>query len=176
MNGGSRSPRHTKTERTTKARPNTTKRPRPGELAGGSMATIRLPVHPLCGERVEIVARYGRHALRVEQPDGQLRLLPIAWTDLAPRPAALTVQGRPVRLAPGALRELAAWVVARLGRREASEKLDAGEADARKLKGDAAPTDGAAVPHRAGEDPPLVGQAGPPRAGRRGGRQTRGRQ
>jgi hypothetical protein len=44
------------------------------------MATIRLPVHPLCGERVEIVARYGRHALRVEQPDGQLRLLPIAWT------------------------------------------------------------------------------------------------
>jgi hypothetical protein len=140
------------------------------------MATIRLPVHPLCGERVEIIARYGRHALRVEQPDGQLRLLPIAWTDLAPRPAALTVQGRPVRLAPGALRELAAWVGARTSRPESSEKLDAGEADARTLKGDAAPTDGAAVPHRAGEDPPLVGQAGPPRAGRRGGRQTRGRQ
>jgi hypothetical protein len=67
------------------------------------MATIRLPVHPLYGERVEIIARYGRHALRVEQPDGQLRLLPIAWTDLAPRPAALTVQGRSVRLAPGAV-------------------------------------------------------------------------
>jgi len=33
------------------------------------MATIRLPVHPLYGERVEVVARYGRHALRVEQPD-----------------------------------------------------------------------------------------------------------
>ena len=64
------------------------------------MATIRLPVHPLYGERVEIVARYGRHALRVEQPDGQLRLLPVAWTDLVPRPAALAVQGRPVRLAP----------------------------------------------------------------------------
>jgi len=51
------------------------------------MESIRLPVHPLCGERVEIGARYGRHALRVEQPDGQPRLLPIAWTDLAPRPA-----------------------------------------------------------------------------------------
>jgi hypothetical protein len=139
------------------------------------MATIRLPVHPLCGERVEIVARYGRHALRVEQPDGQLRLLPAAWTDLVPRPAALTVQGCPVRLAPSALRELTAWVGARISRRESSEKLDAVKTDARKLKGDAAPTDGAAVPHRAGEDPPLVGQAGPPRAGRRGGRQTRGR-
>jgi hypothetical protein len=136
------------------------------------MATIRLPVHPLYGERVEIVARYGRHALRVEQPDGQLRLLPIAWTDLAPRPAVLMVKGRPVRLAPGALCELAAWVVARI---ESSEKLDAGEADARKLKGDAAPTDGAAVHHHDGEGPPLVGQAGPPRAGRRGVRQQRGR-
>jgi hypothetical protein len=152
-----------------------TKPPRTDVRASGSMATIRLPVHPLCGERVDIIARYGRHALRVEQPDGQLRLLPIAWTDLAPRPAALTVQGRPVRLAPGVLRELATWVGARMSRSESSEKLDAVEADARKLKGDAAPTDGAAGPHRAGEGPPLVGQAGPPRAGRRGGRQTRGR-
>ena len=139
------------------------------------MATIRLPVHPLYGQQVEVVERYGRHALRAEQPDGQLRLLPIAWTDLAPRAAAMTVKGRPVRLAPGALRELAAWVAARMSSRESSEKLDAGEADARKLKGDAAPTDGAAVHHRDGEGPPLVGQAGPPRAGRRGGRQTRGR-
>ncbi|MBI4589739.1 MAG: ATP-binding protein [Candidatus Rokubacteria bacterium] len=44
----------------------------------------------------------------MEQPDGQLRLLPIAWTDLAPRAAAMTVKGRPVRLAPGALRKLTA--------------------------------------------------------------------
>jgi hypothetical protein len=27
-----------------------------------------LPVHPLYGKRVEVVARYGRYALRVEQP------------------------------------------------------------------------------------------------------------
>ena len=139
------------------------------------MATIRLPVHPLCGERVEIIARYGRHALRVEQPDGQLRLLPIAWTDLAPRPAALTVQGRPVRLAPGALRELAAWVAARISRRRSPEKVDSMHGDTRKLKLDAAPTDGAAVRHHDGEDCSLVEQAGPPRVGRRGGGQQRGR-
>jgi hypothetical protein len=57
------------------------------------MATIRLAVHPLYGERVEILARYGRDGLRVEQPDGQLRVLPVAWTDLVPRPAALAVRG-----------------------------------------------------------------------------------
>ncbi len=61
-------------------------------LGSGPIATIRLPVHPLYGERVEVVARYGRHALRVEQPDGQLRLLPVAWTDLVPRPAALALR------------------------------------------------------------------------------------
>jgi len=138
------------------------------------MATIRLPVHPLCGERVEIVARYGRHALRVEQPDGQLRLLPVAWTDLVPRPAALTMKGRPVRLAPGAVRELGAWVAARISSGRSPEKLDALEGDARKLKRDAAPPDGAAVPHHDGEGPPLVGQASPPRAGRRSVRQKRG--
>ena len=32
------------------------------------MATIRLPVHPLYAERVEIVARYGRHALPWNSP------------------------------------------------------------------------------------------------------------
>ena len=142
-------------------------------LASGPTATIRLPVHPLYGEHVDVVERYGRHALRVEQPDGQLRLLPIAWTDRVPRPAALTVKGQPVRLAPAALRELAGWVAARI-RRESPEKLDAVDGHARKVKQDAAPTDGAAVPHHDGGAPPLVEQAGPPRAGRRGGRQKRG--
>ncbi len=140
------------------------------------MATIRLPVHPLYGERVEVVARYGRHALRVEQPDGQLRLLPIAWTDLVPRPAALTVKGRPVRLAPPALRELGAWVAARITSPRSPEKLDSGGSDAHKLKRDAAPPDGAAVRHHHdGEHASLVEQAGAPSAGCRGGRQKRGR-
>ena len=139
------------------------------------MATIRLPVHPLYGERVEVVARYGRHALRVEQPDGQLKLLPVAWTDLVPRPAALAVQGRPVRLAPDALRELGAWVAARISRRGSPEKVDAVDGDAHKLKLDAAPPDGAAVRHHDGEQASLVEQAGSPSAGRRGVRQKRGR-
>jgi len=139
------------------------------------MATIRLPVHPLYGEQVEVVERYGRHALRVEQPDGQLRLLPVTWTDLVPRQAALAVKGRPVRLAPEALRELGAWVAARVSHRRAPEKVDAVDADARRLKRDAAPPDGAAVHHHDGEGPPLVEQAGPPRAGRRSVRQQRGR-
>ena len=138
------------------------------------MATIRLPVHPRYGERVEVVARYGRHALRVEQPDGHLRLLPVAWTDLVPRPAALAVKGRPVRLAPNGLRELGAWIAARISPRRAAEKVAAVDADAPKLKLDAAPPDGAAVRHHDGEDPPLVEQASSPRAGRRGGRPTRG--
>jgi hypothetical protein len=139
------------------------------------MATIRLPGHPLYGERVEVVARYGRHALRVEQPDGQLRLLPVTWTDRVPRPAALAVQGRPVRLAPEALRELGAWVAARIDRGRASQRLDGGEADAPELKLDAAPTDGGAGKHRDGAARTLVGQAGPSRAGGRSQRQKRGR-
>ncbi len=138
------------------------------------MATIRLPVHPLYGERVEVVARYGRHALRVEQPDGQPRLLPVGWTDLVPRPAALTLKGRPVRLAPETLRELGAWVAARISHCRAPEKVDAVDVDARRLKLDAALPDGAAVPHPDGEGPPVVEQAGPPRVGRRGRRQQRG--
>ena len=144
-------------------------------LASGPTATIRLPVHPLYGERVEVVARYGRHALRVEQPDGQLRLLPVAWTDRVPRPAALAVRGRPVRLAPDALRELGAWVAARTSSRRSPDKLDSVAGDARELKLDAAPPDGAAVRHHDEETPTLVEQAGPPRAGRRGGRPKRGR-
>ncbi len=139
------------------------------------MATIRLPVHPLYGQQVEVVERYGRHALRVEQPNGQLRLLPVAWTDLVPRPAALAVQGRPVRLAPEALRELGAWVAARLRSPRSPEKLDAGAGDARKLKHDAAPPDGAAERHHDGENSSLVEQAGSPSASRRGVRQKRGR-
>jgi hypothetical protein len=144
-------------------------------LGSGPIVTIRLPVHPLYRKRVEVVDRYGRHALRVEQPDGQLRLLPVAWTDLVPRPAALALRGRRVRLAPEALRELGAWVAARITSRGSPEKLDSIAGDARELNGDAASTDGAAMLHHDGETLTLVEQAGPPCAGRRGGRQKRGR-
>jgi len=144
-------------------------------LASGPTTAIRLPVHPLCGARLEVVARYGRHALRVEQPEGQRRLRRVAWTDWVPRPPALAVKGRPVRLVPDALRELGAWVAARITRCGPPEKLDSAEADARKLNLDAAPPDGAVGPHHAGESPPLVEQAGPSRAGRGSTRPKRGR-
>jgi hypothetical protein len=124
---------------------------------------------------VEIIERYGRHGLRVEQPDDQIRLLPVAWTDLLPRSASPVIQGRVARLAPEALRQLSAWVVARMST-GAPEKLDSIEADARNLKRDAAPADdGVAVHHRDGEGPSLVEQAGPPCPGRRSERQKRGR-
>ena len=55
------------------------------------------------------------------------------------------------------------------------KKLDSIAGDARELTLDAAPTDGAAVPHHDGETFTLVEQAGPSRAGRRGVRQKRGR-
>ncbi len=129
---------------------------------------MRLPVHPPYGERVEILARYG---LRVEQPDGQLRVLPVAWTDLVPRPAALAVRGQPVRLAPEALRELGAWVAARIDGCRSSENLDFGEANAPELTLDAAPTDGVAGQHREGAALTLVEQARPSRAGGRSKRQ-----
>jgi hypothetical protein len=112
----------------------------------------------------------------VEQADGQLRLLPVAWTDLVPQPAALAVEGRPVRLAPDALRELGAWVAARISiLSRSSEKLDCGEANARELKLDAAPTDGVAGEHGDGAALTLVEQAGPTRPGGRSERQKRGR-
>ena len=142
---------------------------------GGPTTRIRLPVHPRYGERVEVVARYGHHGLRVEQPDGQLRLVPVAWTDLVPRPPALVLMGRPVPLAPDALRELGAWVAARVSRQGSPEKLDSVDDDTRELKVDAAPTDGAAVPHHDGKTLTLVEQARPSRAGRRSGRPKRGR-
>ena len=144
-------------------------------LGSGPIATIRLPVHPLYRKQVEVVGRYGRHALRVEQPDGQLRLLPVAWTDLVPRRAALALRGRRVRLAPEALRELGAWVAARITSHGSPEKLDSIAGDARELNGDATPTDGAAMFPHDGETLTLVEQAGPPRAGRRGVRPKRGR-
>jgi hypothetical protein len=135
-----------------------------------------LPVHPLHGQRVEIVACHGRHAVRVEQPDGQLRLLPITWTDLVPWPEAMAIRGRPVRLAPKAVGELTAWVAARISRDGAPEKLDGLGADASQLKLDAGPADGAVVHYHDGATLTLVGQAGPPRTGRRGGPPQRGPQ
>jgi len=38
-----------------------------------------------------VIAAYGRGAVWVEMSDGKLRLLPLAWTSLHPRPDPLAV-------------------------------------------------------------------------------------
>ncbi len=61
-----------------------------------------------------MLSAYGRNAVSAEAPDGELRLLPVAWTTLRVRPEPLAFGGRPVRLAPQALLELTQWVAVRL--------------------------------------------------------------
>ena len=147
---------------------------------------------------------YGRDAVWVETSDGKLRLLPLAWTTLRPRPEPLAVEGRAVRLAPEALRELTAWVAARAPEPEASDggRIAAGgttneggqevghfDKHMQTRDPDGAPSDPAGGPARGGggdvragardpsrRDPPaaMVGQAGSPGAGRRE-RQDRGK-
>jgi hypothetical protein len=57
----------------------------------------------------------------VDVSDILLLKLPVAWTTLCPRAEPLAVKGRTVRLAPEALRELAAWVAARVPDAKAQE-------------------------------------------------------
>src|SRR5262249_49152122 len=119
-----------------------------------------------------VVSPYGRHAIWAETSDGKLRLLPLAWTSLQPRPAPLALDGRPVRLDPAALREMAAWVVARRPARRFRDREEvAMRIGEREKRGD-----GSAGPGPAGAEPAaaVVGQAGPPDAARGGERRERG--
>jgi hypothetical protein len=78
-----------------------------------SEETITLRIHPLFGQPILVLRRYGPDAV---------------WAEL---------QGRPVRLAPEAVRALAGWVTARLDRtaiatrrlfsRAAKKKAEGGE-------------------------------------------------
>src|SRR5262249_30261652 len=119
-----------------------------------------------------LVAADGRHAVGAGPPDGRLRLLPLAWTSLQPRPAPLALDGRPVRLDPAALREMAAWVVARRPARRFRDREEVamriGEREKR--------VDGSAWPRPAGAEPAAaaVGQAGPRDAAGGGERRERG--
>jgi hypothetical protein len=74
---------------------------------------VDLAVHPRYGEELTIVSAHGRNGVWAETSDGQLRVLPIAWTTLQPRASALVLGERQVRLAPDALRQLAHWVATR---------------------------------------------------------------
>ncbi len=88
---------------------------------------VTLAIHPRFGEELPVRQTYGRSAVWVETPEERLIKLPRAWTTLFPRTDPLTAQGRPVRLAPDALRELAAWVAARTADAEARNGKDGQE-------------------------------------------------
>jgi hypothetical protein len=76
-------------------------------------ATITLPGHPHCGEKVSIIASFGPDMVRVELADGRLRLLPVRWTSLCPAWVS-EWRGRQVRFPVESLRALAKWVSARV--------------------------------------------------------------
>jgi hypothetical protein len=88
---------------------------------------VTLAVHPRFGEELPVRRTYGRYAVWVETPEERLLRVPLAWTTLRPRADPLAVEGRTVRLAPEALRELAAWVATRTTDAEAHERKDGQE-------------------------------------------------
>lgn len=108
-----------------------------------------------------MISVYGKIAVWAETVDETLRLLPLAWTSLVPRPAPLALDGGVVRLAPEALRALASWV----GARTAGQGLDLDDREAQK-PGDCV---GKHVRARA-TAVAVVGQARAPQAQRRGER------
>jgi hypothetical protein len=87
---------------------------------------ITLGVHPWFGQEVVVLGPFGE-GIWGELPDGRTCYLPLSWTDWRPRPDPLALRGQPVRLAPEALRSLAAWI---RGRAEV-RKVDT--AESRKL-------------------------------------------
>lgn len=136
-----------------------------------SEETITLRVHPLFGQPILVLRRYGPDAVWAELQDGRLTILPIQWTSLRPRPKPLRYQGRPVRLAPEAVRALAGWVTARLEERATARRaLDVTQQRSHVPLNEGA--DAREVQHTkrggAGETSALVGEVGAPRAGGRG--------
>lgn len=148
---------------------------------------MTLAVHPRFGEQLAVRRTYGRSAVWVETPEERLFEVPRAWTTLCPRAEPLAALGRPVRLAPDALRELAAWVAARAADGEAHDGKNGQEvghfdkhmensdpdggvsdkpADRCEQHGVADARDGDCASTAAGRDAvaAVVGQAGPPGA------------
>jgi hypothetical protein len=73
-------------------------------------AKITLPIHPRVGEEVVVRRSHGVGIVLIETQDGGHLMVPLEWTDLKPAALLVAVSGRTVRLAPEALRELAAWI------------------------------------------------------------------
>jgi hypothetical protein len=153
---------------------------------GSGCATITLAVHPRYGEKVNVLSSFGNDRLQIEFADGCVRLLPVAWTSLAP-PSVAEFAGKPVRLALTGLKELAAWVAARgsdsnsSGRKlahfdKSKDNLARDGAASKRSSGKSAPASrrrgiaGQCSKHQAATS--LVEQVGPPRP--RGGSRRRG--
>lgn len=76
-------------------------------------ATITLGVHPQCGQKINVIAQFGRELVQAELPDGRLRLLPVRWTSLSP--STVTMHGGElVRFELIGLKLLAIWVASRV--------------------------------------------------------------
>lgn len=116
------------------------------------------------------MSTHGRRAVWTETSDGAQRLVPLRWTTLHPRADPLALNGAAVRLAPEALRELAAWVGARVPEADphAIEKL-APEIGRGEERGD-----GEHSPRGVASAVAVVGQTRSPSTGRRGARRKRG--
>jgi hypothetical protein len=146
---------------------------------------VTLLVHPRYGEEIAVLSTYGRRAVWAETSDGRLRLLPIAWTSLHPRGEPLALGGQPVRLAPQALLELAAWVVARvLDARGDGQEVGHFDKSSENRGSDGSTSDGTAGGAARGDgersspgsEPAaaVVGEVGSPSARRRAQRSARG--
>lgn len=151
------------------------------DQAPSGSAIITLKVHPLFGQTVRIRSRHGPAALWVETAGGRVAIVPRSWTDRGDNAIPLEVDGRAVRLAPEALRALAAWVDDRRGVAGASSpdrrkvghgrELDMSSDHGRVLSA----TTGAQVRHAsAPRDAAVVEQAGAPGTDGGGTRRTGG--
>jgi hypothetical protein len=118
----------------------------------------------MVGQELAVRSSYGPDIVQAETGEGELRLLPLAWTSLRPRRAPLDHLGQAVRLDPEALLELAAWVEARKGRSASAgsgklaPEIGAGENRIQDVQGTRRGADSADA---------LVGQAHSPDAGSR---------
>lgn len=75
-----------------------------------SESRITLAVHPRCGETIWILSSHGADEVCVELLDSDVRIMPVAWTSLYPRPTKLSINGRDVRLAPDSAVPIACWI------------------------------------------------------------------
>jgi len=79
-----------------------------------SCTKITLAAHPACGESVRVVKGYGSDAVCVEMPNGDCRIVPVAWTSLAPPRRWRCLEGESRRLELEGLVALGSFVAARV--------------------------------------------------------------